>query len=96
MINRTGAFSLAVNGNKRWFPEIADIPVLQKRIAVRIVFSQNRNIPIYRLYRPPLTNMSQAAICNSITISKHNNVMSVTTRVSLSDCFEQVASVKTL
>ena len=54
MINRTGAFSLAVNGNKRWFPEIADIPVLQKRIAVRIVFSQNRNIPIYRLYRPPL------------------------------------------
>ena len=37
----TGAFSLAVNGNKRWFPEIDDIPVLQKRIAVRIVFSQN-------------------------------------------------------
>ena len=54
MINRTGAFSLAVNGNKRWFPEIADTPVLQKRIAVRIVPSQNRNIPIYGLYRPPL------------------------------------------
>ena len=50
----TGAFSLAVNRNKRWFPEIDDIPVLQKRIAVRIVFSQNRNIPIYRLYRPSL------------------------------------------
>ena len=52
-----GAFSLAVNGNKRWFPEIVDIPVLQKRIAVRIVFSQNRNIPIYRLYRPPLVKV---------------------------------------
>ena len=53
----TGAFSLAVNGNKRWFPETADIPVLQKRIAVRIVFSQNRSIPIYRLYRPPLVDI---------------------------------------
>ena len=50
----TGAFSGAVNGNKGWFPEIDDIPVLQKRIAVQIVFSQNRNIPIYRLYRPSL------------------------------------------
>ena len=34
--------------------EIADIPVLQKRIAVRIVFSENRNIPIRQLYRPSL------------------------------------------
>ena len=64
----TGAFSLAVNGNKRWFPEIADIPVLQKRIAVRTVFSQNRNIPIYRLYRPPLHgtwifSMSAVSFC---------------------------------
>ena len=54
----TGAFSLAVNRNKLWFPEIDDIPVLQKRIAVRIVFSQNRNIPIYRSYRPSLLNRS--------------------------------------
>ena len=56
----TGAFSWAVNGNKRWFPDIDDIPVLQKRIAVRIVFSQNRNIPIYRLYRPSLIAIANA------------------------------------
>ena len=31
----------------------------EKRIAVRIVFSQNRNIPIYRLYRPPLQERQQ-------------------------------------
>ena len=49
------------------------------------------------------TNMSQAAICNSITSDafklRYRNtttLMSVTTRVSLSDCFERVASVKTL
>ena len=53
----TGAFSLAVNGNKRWFPEIDDIPVLQKRITIRIVFSHNRNIPKHRLYRPSLTHI---------------------------------------
>ena len=47
--------------------------------------------------------MSQAANCNNITIDAfklcYRNTttqMSVTTRVSLSDCFEQVASVKTL
>ena len=38
----TGAFSLAVNGNKRWFPEIADIPVLQKRRDSDFPRSRNR------------------------------------------------------
>ena len=45
----TGAFSLAVNGNKRWFPEIADIPVLQKTYRGTNCFfteSQYTDIPV--------------------------------------------------
>ena len=51
------AFSYGVKGNKLWFPEIADIPVLQKTYRGTIFFLQNRNIPIYRLYRPYLSTV---------------------------------------
>ena len=52
--NMTGAFrklSTEINDDFRKLPIYR---CCKKRIAVRIVFSQNRNIPIYRLYRPPL------------------------------------------
>ena len=39
----------------------------KKRIAVRIVFSQNRNIPIYRLYRPPLDTRSRH-VCDTVEL----------------------------
>ena len=40
--------------------------VAKKRIAVQIVFSENCDIPIYQLYRPPLILTNQHTIFDCI------------------------------
>ena len=66
----TGAFcklSTEINDDFRKLPIYR---CCKKRIAVRIVFSQNRNIPIYRLYRPPLFNTVRL----KMTVQNHQDI----------------------
>ena len=55
------------------FQKFADIPVLQKCIAVQIVFSQHRKILIYQLYRLPLESCRQCTL-----LTNHQSCMKIT------------------